>query len=571
MSLSLTQKWLKQVLGPYPQKDQIYNDVDATLATYPALKPKNDVYTFNDGRAQLLLCVHGLIPITFRQATYNIPIAIWLPLEYPRLPPLVYVVPTSDMLVKSSRNVDPSGECTFDYLDNWRRKSEGCNLRTLIEVMQDVFSREPPVYAKPKNPTPSTPSPAVRTASPAGGGPPARPPPPTSSQPMAVQPPIIHAHSPASASGSGSPPPRPPKVFSPPISAGSGSISGSTSPVRPPPLPASPLRNQTPPFRPPFVVNQPGPPPPAPPPPPGPPAHQQTLNRSNSQASSTVSGSGNYLPPSHTQSPNANNRWSMPPQPGVAHPQMHPPPVVRSQPPAPPPPPPAVYPQYSNPLAPLAAPAPTPIINVPNPPAPVPPVPRPNLLDEDDVNTQANETPSSPNAPPRPINPELLRLHHDLHTKITAELNALSNALAGDNERLRATQGDLLAGEPAIRDEMARLEAVRSVCTTVGDRLQDVVTRAEANVRSLKSKGDPEVDELVCSTAIVYNQLVDLIAEDKAIEDTMYHLHRALNSGRIDLDRFIRTVRILAQEQFMKRALIEKINEGLPIGARFHV
>lgn len=35
-------------------------------------------------------------------------------------------------------------------------------------------------------------------------------------------------------------------------------------------------------------------------------------------------------------------------------------------------------------------------------------------------------------------------------------------------------------------------------------------------------------------------RLVDLIAEDKAIEDTMYHLHRALNSGRIDLDRFIR-------------------------------
>jgi hypothetical protein len=45
MSLNLTQKWLKQVLGPYPQKDQIYNDVDATLAAYPTLRPKNDVYS----------------------------------------------------------------------------------------------------------------------------------------------------------------------------------------------------------------------------------------------------------------------------------------------------------------------------------------------------------------------------------------------------------------------------------------------------------------------------------------------------------------------------------------------
>ena len=30
------------------------------------------------------------------------------------------------------------------------------------------------------------------------------------------------------------------------------------------------------------------------------------------------------------------------------------------------------------------------------------------------------------------------------------------------------------------------------------------------------------------------------MAEDNAIEDTIYHLHRALNAGRIDLDRFLR-------------------------------
>lgn len=34
-------------------------------------------------------------------------------------------------------------------------------------------------------------------------------------------------------------------------------------------------------------------------------------------------------------------------------------------------------------------------------------------------------------------------------------------------ERLRTHQSDLLAGEPAIRDEMARLEAVRGVCRIV--------------------------------------------------------------------------------------------------------
>lgn len=82
------------------------------------------------------------------------------------------------------------------------------------------------------------------------------------------------------------------------------------------------------------------------------------------------------------------------------------------------------------------------------------------------------------------------------------------------------------------------------------------------------------------------SRLINLVAEDNAIEDTIYHLHRALNAGRIDLERFLRvsvilftshmflmsrsvvtqTTRVLAEEQFMKRALIEKIQEGIPMG-----
>ena len=75
-----------------------------------------------------------------------------------------------------------------------------------------------------------------------------------------------------------------------------------------------------------------------------------------------------------------------------------------------------------------------------------------------------------------------------------------------------------------------------------------------------------------------------MIADDNAIEDTIYHLHRALNAGRIDLERFLRvskpgqkkkncrimirlfltqSTRVLAEEQFMKRALIEKIQTGV--------
>lgn len=130
-------------------------------------------------------------------------------------------------------------------------------------------------------------------------------------------------------------------------------------------------------------------------------------------------------------------------------------------------------------------------------------------MDEEDVILERAALPPPPvHAPPRPPNPELLQLHAQIQDKLTSEFASLSQAMALDAERLRAHQGDLLTGEPAIRDEMARLEAVRDVCRGVSDRLRNVVTQGEANVHDLRNKGDPPVDELLCSTTIVHNQCV---------------------------------------------------------------
>ncbi len=128
-------------------------------------------------------------------------------------------------------------------------------------------------------------------------------------------------------------------------------------------------------------------------------------------------------------------------------------------------------------------------------------------MDADDESSAFSvQEPASPVVPPRSTNPELLRLHDNIHRRIQEELQKFGTTVHSDAERLRQMQGDLLHGEPAIRDEMARLVAVRDVFKSVGDRLRGVVNAAELNVSELKKKGDPEVDELICSTTIVYNQ-----------------------------------------------------------------
>ncbi|KAF8894581.1 UEV domain-containing protein [Infundibulicybe gibba] len=468
---SLTQKWLRQNSQPYTHKDRVYTDIDSVLARFQSLRPKSDVYTYDDGRTQLLLCIHGLLPISFRQASYNIPIAIWITRDYPRQAPIAYVVPTNDMLVKASKNLDVSGRCKADYLQHWERKSEGCSLAALLEALQDQFSREPPLFTKPRGQPDLSP---VASAS--------------------------------------HPPTLPPKP-------GVYSSTSTPAPIHIPPLKASSSSTSP------------------PPPPPRPPVYHHT----NPTPDRNNYGHGETAP-SHPSGPT----FTAPP----------PPPP---RPPPPPPPPPAAPTLH----------APPPSVSVPPPPETLPrPVPpAPNLLEEEAPDlSQSAYSALSETRPPRPPNPELLHIHAQVHGKLVTEIQSISQALALDAERLRAHQRDLLAGEPAILDEMARLEAVRGVCRTVSDRLRADIERGESNMAEIRRKGDPEVDELVCSTTIVHNQLINLVAEDNAIEDTIYHLHRALNTGKIDLERFLRTIRVLAEEQYMKRALIEKIQAGMPMG-----
>lgn len=183
--------------------------------------------------------------------------------------------------------------------------------------------------------------------------------------------------------------------------------------------------------------------------------------------------------------------------------------------------PPAAIPQtqtqiHATPLPPQYI---SPSMNAPplqlTPIAPVAPaapraVPPPNLMDEENIlpalAQSLQEPPSSAPAPPRPMNPQLLALHNQVHEKLMNEWAKFNASISQESERLRAAQNGLLAGEPAIKDEMARLEAVRDVCRNVSRRVGAVVNAADAAVAELKRKGDPEVDELVCATTIVHNQ-----------------------------------------------------------------
>lgn len=58
-----------------------------------------------------------------------------------------------------------------------------------------------------------------------------------------------------------------------------------------------------------------------------------------------------------------------------------------------------------------------------------------------------------------------------------------------------------------------------------------------------------DIDEVIIPTAPLYKQILNLYAEENAIEDTIFYLGEALRRGVIDLDVFLK-VRFL--EVFFK-------------------
>jgi ESCRT-I complex subunit TSG101 len=74
---------------------------------------------YENGASALLLILSGTLPVTFRGATYGFPVAIWVPYAYPREPPIVYITPSQDMVVRPGQHVSGDGRVYHPYLAQW--------------------------------------------------------------------------------------------------------------------------------------------------------------------------------------------------------------------------------------------------------------------------------------------------------------------------------------------------------------------------------------------------------------------------------------------------------------------
>lgn len=146
MSNYNTDAIIKSALQKYKNPDVAKRDVLNVLTHFGDLRPKPEDFVFNDGTKKNLLQLDGTIPVSYKGATYNIPICIWLMDTHPYNPPMVFVKPTATMQIKQGRNVDSNGKIDLPYLREWRFPNS--DLVGMIQILTIVFGEEPPVYSK---------------------------------------------------------------------------------------------------------------------------------------------------------------------------------------------------------------------------------------------------------------------------------------------------------------------------------------------------------------------------------------------------------------------------------------
>ena len=118
------------------------------------------------------------------------------------------------------------------------------------------------------------------------------------------------------------------------------------------------------------------------------------------------------------------------------------------------------------------------------------------------------------------------------------------------------------------------------------NRLDEEVAEVDKNIELLRKKDEElssalekmenqsennDIDEVIIPTAPLYNQILNLYAEENAIEDTIFYLGEALRRGVIDLDVFLKVCLLHSAFQsfgtcFRTTVAENHKSEGLSVG-----
>lgn len=119
------------------------------------------------------------------------------------------------------------------------------------------------------------------------------------------------------------------------------------------------------------------------------------------------------------------------------------------------------------------------------------------------------------------------------------------------------------AAHARLEAEISQLEALDATLSSNESILHRSIQDCNHTISEAKSKKQPPIDEVLVAPTLVTQQLWTLTAEEAACREAMYILQKAVDRGRISGSDFVRQMRGLGRESFLKMALARKCAKGL--------
>ncbi|CAF0707685.1 unnamed protein product [Brachionus calyciflorus] len=93
------------------------------------------------------------------------------------------------------------------------------------------------------------------------------------------------------------------------------------------------------------------------------------------------------------------------------------------------------------------------------------------------------------------------------------------------------------------------------------DELKSKKSQFEENIKRMKHRDNANIEDVVVTPAPLYRQILQLYTEEQAIQDLIFYLSEGLSHKTINLENFLKQVRLLSRKQFYLRATIQKARE----------
>jgi ESCRT-I complex subunit TSG101 len=175
--------------------------------------------------------------------------------------------------------------------------------------------------------------------------------------------------------------------------------------------------------------------------------------------------------------------------------------------------------------------------------------------------------PSGPSAgvpaPPIPPNPEKEHLLQAISTSLVQQAQQKVQQNLSAIAPLQAQQQALRAAYARLENERSQLENLDATLSSNESILRRSIQDCNHVISEAKSKKQPPIDEVLVAPTLVAQQLWTLTAEEAACREAMYVLQKAVDRGRISGNDFVRQMRGLGRESFLKMVLARKCARGL--------